>query len=154
MFKRLALAVVAFFGVMIFTTVVVGDFLGTLLGLGAAVATFMFVKSGPAAVGAPVQSHELGAPTFAWKGMAVYRDQGFLVYQGRKVALSDVTRISYETSGFRGCLGGTGYLIHVHLNNIATPRLTLRAGNITAGGNQETEQNYERLAIALGCNGR
>lgn len=105
----------------------------------------------PAGSGGVPASSERGQPTFSWKGLDVYQNDGYFTYRGRRFEIGNVTNISYETSGNRGCMGGTYYKVHIHMKDLQTPRVTVGAGNVTHGGNDETERNYERLCIVLGC---
>lgn len=148
-----------------FVAFLVTKFLTHMIGIGLyglaslvvplVVAIFVFMKFKPSLMGTEgaeirkkVTRH--GTPTFSWKDLDVYRDQGFLIFRGRKYGLEKVTRISYETGQSRGCMGGEAYLIHVHMNDMATPRLTFVERNIFVSGNQKTVRDYERLGMALG----
>ena len=123
--------------------------------LGGLVAGLVVAASGGASATTSVRPKTtgLGTATFSWKGVDIYRDQGFLTFHGRRWELSQIHKVSYETSGNRGCMGGTHYTIHIHTKDLNTPRLTFTAGNVTRGGNLEVESNYERLQIAMGFHG-
>lgn len=150
--KALVIAFVVFVAVSIVTGFMQLGWLGTLAALVAAAVVYSRVpRSSSAATGSEAAAGNVGAATFSWKGIDVYQDQGFFTYRGRRYEIANVIRISYETSGNRGCMGGTYYKIHIHMNDLKMPRVTVGAGNVTHGGNDETERNYERLGIVLGC---
>ena len=148
--KAFAFAVVAFLVVSFLSGMMGFGPVGNVVALVAAVVVFLKVPR--AGTGGEPASGVAGTPTFSWKGVDVYQDQGFFTYRGRRYEIANVSKISYETSGMRGCLGGTHYKVHIHMNDLKMPRVTVGAGNITSGGNDETERNYERLGIVLGCN--
>ncbi|MBD7987625.1 hypothetical protein H9645_06230 [Luteimonas sp. Sa2BVA3] len=150
--KAFVIAFVVFVAVSIVTGWMQLGWLGTIAALVVAVVVYSRVsRSSSAATGSEVAAGNAGAATFSWKGIDVYQDQGFFTYRGGRYEIANVVRISYETSGNRGCLGGTHYKIHIHMNDLKMPRVTVGAGNVTHGGNDETERNYERLGIVLGC---
>jgi hypothetical protein len=151
--KRFLVALVAFFIASFLVGQMLGSgFLGLVVGLVAAVIVYMKVGSASATGGTAVASGgAAGSPTFSWKGIDVYQDEGYFTYRGRRYEISNVSRISYECPGHRSCMGGAYYKIHIHMNDLQMPRVTVGAGNVTSGGNDETERNYERLAIVLGC---
>lgn len=155
---RFIAAVVAFFVAWVLSgavLAVVGIWPAGLLSflLALVSAWLVYRKMAPKATGgsAIAAGSSFGAPTFSWKGVDVYQDQGFFTAGGRRFEIANVVRVSYETSGHRGCMGGTQYKVHIHMRDLETPRVTVNAGNITAGDNDETERNYERLAIVLNC---
>ena len=119
-----------------------------LAGLGFAVLAFRLTSRKGA--GTSVGTTKYGTPTFTYQGIDVYGDEGFLTYRGTQYPIANVTKVSYEKGAARGALGGANYSIHVHLRDIKTPRLTVKTMNLSPGGNDETEMNYERLALALG----
>lgn len=124
--------------------------LGNLAWLPALIPAWLFYRRDRAVIANPV-SNDGSAATFSWKGVDVYQEQGYFTYRGHRFEIANVTNASYETSGNRGCLGGTYYKVHIHMKDMKNPRVTVGAGNVTHGGNDETERNYERLCIALGC---
>ncbi|MGY0652920.1 hypothetical protein ACW7GZ_13880 [Luteimonas sp. A537] len=158
---RLIAAVFVFFVAWVLISIVfrfVGLWgMGLFAGLLAVIPAWLVyrrVGEGAAKGGVPAvaSSNSSGsAATFSWKGVDVYQDQGFFTYRGREYQIANVTRTSYETSGRHGCMGGTHYKVHIHMKDMQMPRVTIGAGNVTAGGNDDTERNYERLGIALGC---
>lgn len=151
--KRLLIAFVVFVVVsFLLQQVIPMGIIGMLIALVPAGIVYAKMGGSSAKGGtAIVAGDAAGTSTFSWKGVDVYQDQGYFTYRGRRYEIGNVTKISYETSGVRGCMGGTYYKIHIHMNDLQMPRVTVGAGNITAGGNDETERNYERLGIVLGC---
>lgn len=151
--KRIAVAFGVFVLVyLVLTAVLPLGMIGALLAIIPAWVVYSKMGSGAASGGEIVAAGGIaGAPTFSWKGVDVYQDQGYFTYHGRRYEIANVSRISYETSGVRGCMGGTHYKVHIHMRDLKMPRVTVGAGNITTGGNDETERNYERLGIVLGC---
>lgn len=140
---------------LIFALMHEGNFpFGWAFMVGGIAAALLYATVGRERLGGAPITPANGKLTFSWKGLEVYGDDGFFCYRGRQYDISAVQSISYQTSGRQGCFGGTHYLIYVHLNDINTPRITLSSGNISHNGNRETEENYERLGIALRCGRR
>lgn len=149
--KRIVVAGLVFLVVALILSTLLGIF-GTLLAIIPAWIVYARMGDGSPKGGRAVESAGIaGTPTFSWKGVDVYQDQGVFTYRGRRYEISNVSKMSYETSGHQGCMGGTHYKVHIHMRDLDMPRVTVGAGNITTGGNDETERNYERLCIVLGC---
>lgn len=94
-----------------------------------------------------------GQPTFVWKELAIYSEKEIFTFKGKEYPISSVRKVAYETQGTQGCMGGRLYYIHIHLNDVKNPRLTMSSRNITSGENRTVEENYERILLLMNCTG-
>jgi len=146
---KIIVAIVAFFVVSWIASTFMGLFglMSTLIGLLAAIAAYFMV-------GSPGNSRPAVAPsgdaTFKWNQIEVHSAERVLYFNGEPIPFDKIRKIQYETFGSRGCFGGAAYHIHLYVDDMARPRRTMNVGNVFYKGNLETEENYERLRIALG----